>query len=96
MELKPEFVFKGKGTRTHHTSLKGVHHQWAPKGSYWIEQILGMIVKLPNRLNMFTEQFFAICVLDDYCNYLMPEVRQAFFKKGYVLVIIDGDITGDI
>ena len=55
-----------------------------------------MIVKLPNRLNMFTEQFFAICVLDDYCNYLMPEVRQAFFKKGYVLVIIDGDITGDI
>ena len=89
-------MFKGKGTRTHHTSPKGVHHQWAPKGSYRIEQILGMIVKLPNRLNMFTEQFFAICVLDDYCVHLMPEVRQALFKKGYVLVIIDDDITGDV
>ena len=26
----------------------------------------------------------------------MPEVRQALFKKGYVLVIIGGGITGDI
>ena len=36
-ELKSEFVFKGKGTRTHLTPPKGVHHQWAPKGSYRIE-----------------------------------------------------------
>ena len=42
-ELKPKFVFKGKGTRTHVTPPKGVHYQWAPKGSYRIEQILGMI-----------------------------------------------------
>ena len=66
------------------------------KNTYRIEQILGMILKLPNRLNMFTEQFLAICVLDDYCVHLMPEVRQALFKKGYVLVIIDDDITGDV
>ena len=87
IKLKPEFVFKGKGTRTHLIPPKGVHYQWAPKGSYRIEQILGMIDKLPHRFNMFTEQSFAIYVLDDYFVYLMPEVRQAFFKKGYVLFI---------
>ena len=55
-----------------------------------------MIDKLPNRSNMFTEQSFAIYVLDDYYVHLMPEVRQAMFKKGYVLVIIGGGITDDI
>ena len=47
IELKPEFVFKGKGTGTHLTPPKGVHYQWAPKGSYRIEQISRMIDKLP-------------------------------------------------
>ena len=42
------------------------------KGSYRIEQILGMIDKLPHRFNMFTEQSFAFCVLDDYSG--RPEV----------------------
>ena len=37
----------------------------------------------------------AIYVLDDYAVHLMPEIRQAF-KKGYILVIIGGKITGDI
>ena len=96
IELKPEFVFKGKGTRTHLTPPKGVHYQWAPKGSYRIEQILGMIDKLPNRFDMFREQSFAIYVLNDYSAHLMPEARQALFNKGYVLVIIGGGITGDI
>ena len=96
IELKPEFVFKGKGTRTNLTPPKGVHYQWAPKGSYRIEQILGMIDKLTNWFNMFTEQSFAIYVLDDYSVHLMPEVRQALFKKGYVLVITGGGITGDV
>ena len=45
---------------------------------------------------MFTEQSFAIYVLDDYFVHLMPEVRQALFKKGYALVIIGGGITGNI
>ena len=66
IELKPEFLFKSKGTRTHFTSPKGIHYQWAPKGFYQIEQILGMIDKLPNRFTMFTEQFFTTYVLDDY------------------------------
>ena len=96
IELKPEFAFKGKGTRTHLTPPKDVHYQWDPKGSYRIEQILGMIDKLPNRFNMFTEQSFAMYVLDDYSVHLMPEVLQALFKEGYVLVIIGGGITGDI
>ena len=54
-----------------------------------------MIDKLPNRFNMFTEQSFAIYALDDYSVYLMPEVGQALFKKGYVVVIIGGGITGN-
>ena len=55
-----------------------------------------MINKLPNRLNMFTEKSFAIYVLDDCSVNLMPVVRQALLKKGYVLVIIGGGITGNI
>ena len=64
VDLKPEFVFKGKGTRTHLTPPEGVNYQSVPKGSYRIEQILDMIKQLPNR--------FAIYVLDDYSVHLMP------------------------
>ena len=45
---------------------------------------------------MFTKQSFAIYVLDGYSVQLMLEGRQASFKKGYILVIISGGITGDI
>ena len=96
IQLKPEFVFKVIGTRTHLTPPKAVHNQWTPKWSYRIEQILDMIDKLPNRFNIITEQSIAIYVLDDYSVHLMPEVRQALFKIGYVLVIIGGSIAGDI
>ena len=44
---------------------------------------------------MFTEQSFAIYVLDDYSVNLMLKVQQALFKKGCVLLIIGGGITGD-
>ena len=54
-----------------------------------------MIKQLPNRFNMFTEKGYAIYVLDDYSVHLMPEIRQALLKKGYVLVAIGGGITGD-
>ena len=56
VDLKPEFVFKGKGTRTHVTPPEGVNYQWAPRGSYRIEQILDMIKQLPNRFNMFKKK----------------------------------------
>ena len=58
-------MFKGKGTQTHLTPPKGAHYQWAPKESYRIEHILGIIHKLPNRFNMFTRKSFGIYVLDD-------------------------------
>ena len=55
-----------------------------------------MIKQLPNRFNMFTEKAYVIYVLDDYSVHLIPEVRQALLKKRYVLVVIDGGITGDM
>ena len=88
VQLKPEFVFKGKGTRTHLMPPQGAHFRWAPKGSYRIDQILGMIETLPNRFNMFTEKGFAIYVLDNYSIHLMPEVRQALLKKGLIITNI--------
>ena len=38
---------------------EGVNYQWAPKGSHRIKQILGILKKRPNRVNMFTENGFA-------------------------------------
>jgi len=43
---------------------------------------------------MFSHQNFAIYVLDDYAVHLMPEVRQALWKRGYILVVTGGGITG--
>ena len=88
VNLKLEFVFKGKGIGTHLTPPEGVNYHWAPMGSYRIERILRMIKQLPNGFNMFTEQAFAIYVLDDYSVHLMPEVRQALFKKGIFLLLL--------
>ena len=45
---------------------------------------------------IFSEQSFAIYVLGDFSIHLMPDVRQALLKKGYVFIIIGGGITGDI
>ena len=87
-------MFNGKGTRTHLTPPKGVHYQWARKGSYRIEQNLGV---------MISYQIDLLCSQNSHLQYmywmvvqLMLEGRQASFKKGYILVIISGDITGDI
>ena len=87
-------MFNGKGTRTHLTPPKGVHYQWARKGSYRIEQNLGV---------MICYQIDLLCSQNSHLQYmywmvvqLMLEGRQASFKKGYILVIIGGGITGDI
>ena len=50
-----------------------------------------MIKEFPIR-----EKGFSIYVLDDYAVHLMAEIRQALFKKGYVFVIIGGEITSYI
>jgi len=94
--VKPEFVFKGKGTRTKLNPLDRIKYQWAPKGSYRLEQMLGTIPNLPNRHHIFTMKNYRIYVLDDYSVHLMPEVKDAFLKKGYVYVGIGGGVTGDI
>ena len=42
----------------------------------------------PDEVRIFT--------LNDYSAHLVAEVEEAFFKKGYFLIIIGGGITGDI
>ena len=94
--LPPEFVFKGKGTRTKLDPPSGVHFQWAVKGSYRIEQMLETIKHLPNKSNPFTCKNFDIYVLDNYSVHCTDEVKQALLSRGYVPVVMGGGITGDI
>ena len=93
IDLKPEFVFKGKGTRTKLNPPSGIKFQWSESGSYRIDQLKQTIMNLPNRFNPFTCKDFAIYVLDDYAAHLMPEVRKFLWEHGYVLIIIGGGIT---
>ena len=58
--------------------------------------MLGFIKNFPNRFNMFTQKGFTVYVLEDNTVHLMPEIPEALFKKGYILVIVGGGITGDI
>ena len=67
------------------TPPEGVNFRWAPKGSYRIEQILGMINSLPNRFNMFTEQGFGIYVLDDYS---VPKFPKHCLKRATFLLLL--------
>ena len=96
IKLLPEFVFKGKGTRTKVNAPENMHCQWIPKGSYHLKQMLKTISHLPNRFNMFTSKNYAIFVLDDYSVHLLPKVKEALLKCGHVYVGIGGGITGDI
>ena len=66
IKVLPEFVFKGKGTRTKLQPPAGIKYHWAPKGSYRLEQMLATISNSPNRYNLFTIKNFGIYVLDDY------------------------------
>ena len=45
----PEFVFKGKGTRTKINVEENIKFQWSPSGSYRLDQLLKTISNLPNR-----------------------------------------------
>ena len=47
IQFQPEFVFKGKGTRSHLNPPPGVNVQWAPKGSYRLEHMIRTIGNLP-------------------------------------------------
>ena len=94
--ITPEFLFKGKGTRTKLNPPSGMHVQWAPKGSYRLPNMLSMLEKLKNRHNMFSHKNFAIYILDDYSVHLQPELKDALLRKGYILIVIGGGTTGDI
>ena len=58
--------------------------------------MLATINNLPNRSHPWMKKDYAIYVLDDYAVHLMPEVREALRKRGYILVVIGGGVTGDI
>ena len=97
IRFKPEFVFKGKGTRSKHVKgPDGCYHQFAEKGSYRLPQMLGTIEHLPNRHHIFSRKNNAIYSLDNYSVHNMPDVKKALLKKGYVPVPIGGGITGDM
>ena len=95
-QFKPEFVFKGKGTRTRLNPPEGIKFQWAVKGSYRLEHMLKTISNLRNRHNIFTAKNYTIYVLDDYSVHLMPDIKDALMKRGNILMGIGGGITGDI
>ena len=94
--VRPGFVFKGKGIRKTLNPPEGIKYQWAQKGSHRLEQMLGTISNLPNRHNIFTMKNYCIYVLDDYSVHIIPKVKEALLKRGYMYVGIRGGVTGDI
>ena len=58
--------------------------------------MLATISNLPNRHHIFTMKHYCIYVLDDSSVHIMPEVKEALLKRGYVYISIGGGITGDI
>ena len=78
INLLPEFVFKGKGTRTKVNAPVSVTFQWSECGSYMLEHMLKTIDNLPNRYKPFTPNYFAIYALDDYAVHL----RKALWHRG--------------
>ena len=80
--ITPEFIFKGKGTRTKVNVADDIKFQWLPSASYRFEHTLKTISNLPNRYSLFTQKNYAIYVLNDYAVHLMPEIRKALFQRG--------------
>ena len=60
IKLNPEFVFRGKGTRTKVAAPDSVNYYWSVSGSYRLDQMLKTISNLPNHYNPFTTKDFAI------------------------------------
>ena len=86
--LKPGILFKGVGSRTNINNPDNLNIQWAPKGSYRIENMVNTIKKeVPNlRKDLFsTEKDFGIYILDDYSVHVTKEIKDELWKKGWVL-----------
>ena len=77
---------------------------------YQSEQLHNGVIKAPTELKYilkyieslstipihFSPETRRVFTLDDYSAHLVLEVEEAFFKKEYFLIIIAGEITGDI
>ena len=62
INLNPEFLFKGKETRTKLDLPDGIKFNWASIGSYCLDQMLRTISNLPNKLNIFhSKKLCCIC-----------------------------------
>lgn len=100
LEIRPQFVFKGKGTFLQGRLNRpvGVTSHWSPKGSYRIETMKATIKTLPNlkAQNIFSQRQWAIYILDDYSVHVTEEVRRDLLARGYILVCMGGGITGDV
>ena len=101
--LPPHFVFKGKGTYLQNKLKRptGVTTLWSPKGSYRLDTMIKTIKQLPNNTAQDcmpgrTYKKWLLMVLDDYSVHVTNEVRQELLKRGYVLVVMGGGITGDV
>ena len=94
--MKNVFVFV-LGKRIKLDTPHNANVYWSRSGSYNKDIMMETIKNLPDRsnLNIFCkEKGFAVYVLDDFAVHLMDEVQNALLKKGYIPVIIGGDITG--
>ena len=97
--ISPHYVFKGKDTHLQE-KLKwppDVVTLWSAKGTYRVDTIrhlhnLVQHVALPGR----TFKEWQLMLLDVYSVHVMSEVRQELPKRGYVLVVLGGGITGDV
>ena len=91
-----EFVFTGKGIRVKVNPPERATAQWSDKSSYRVEHVLKYIELLPTIPIHFAPEKRRIFTFEDYSAYLVPEVEEAFFKKGYFLIVTGGGISGDI
>ena len=91
-----EFLSKAKGIRDTVNPPDRATVQWSDKGSYTVEHVSKCIESLPTIPIHFAPEKRRIFTLDDYSAHLVPEVEEAFFKKGYFFIIIGGEITGGI
>ena len=65
-------------------------YQSSDSGSYRLEYMLRIINNLPNHYNPFTQKGYTNYALDDYAAHLMPELREANWKRFYIFVILGG------
>ena len=85
-----EFVFKGKGIRVKFNPLERATAQSSDKGSYGVEHVLKYTESLPTIPIHFALEKRRVFSLADYSARLVPEVEEAFFKKGYFFIFIGG------